>query len=110
MTYVTRLRLQSGDRDALDAVVEEIKSAAERKGTALKGPHSHPPRTLSVPQHARLHADDDRRFDDWEYTVFSRAIEIHGQDRLAREIASREFPDSVHIEAEVELVHGMGRG
>ncbi len=109
MTYVTRLRLQSGDRDALDSVVEGIKSTAERKGAALKGPHSHPPRTLGVPRHARLHADDDRRFDDWEYTVFSRELEIHGHDGLARDVASRELPDSVHVEVEVKRIRGMGR-
>ncbi|MCW8173136.1 30S ribosomal protein S10 [Natrialba swarupiae] len=109
MTFVTRLTLQSGDRAALDGIVNDIKSTAERKGAALKGPHSHP-ETRSVPQHSRLHADDDRRFSAWEYTIFTRELEIHGHDNLARNIASQNFPDSVHIEAEVEQIHGAGRG
>ncbi|AGB33030.1 30S ribosomal protein S10 [Natrinema mahii] len=109
MTFVTRLTLQSGDRAALDGIVEDIKTTAERKGAALKGPHSHPPEKLSVPQRCRLHADDDRHFDSWEYTVFTRELEIHGHDDLARNIASQNFPDSVHIEAEVEQIHGAGR-
>lgn len=110
MTFVTRLTLQSGDRAALDGLVDDIKATAERKGAALKGPHSHPPENLSVPQHCRLHADDDRRFDSWEYTVFTRELEIHGHDQLARDVASWEFPNSIHVEAEVEQIHGAGRG
>ncbi|ELZ13153.1 30S ribosomal protein S10 [Haloterrigena salina JCM 13891] len=109
MTFVTRLTLQSGDRAALDAIVDDIKSTAERKGAALKGPHSHPPKKHSVPQHCRLHADDERRFSSWSYTVFTRELEIHGHDNLARNIASQNFPDSVHIEAEVEQIRGAGQ-
>ncbi|RQG91467.1 30S ribosomal protein S10 [Natrarchaeobius halalkaliphilus] len=109
MTFVTRLTLQSGDRAALDGIVDDIKSTAERKGAALKGPHSRPPRKYSVPQHCRLHADDDRRFSSWTYTVFTRELEIHGHDNLARNIASQNFPDSVHIEAKVEQIHSAGR-
>ncbi|GAB7018141.1 uS10/mL48 family ribosomal protein [Halostagnicola sp. A-GB9-2] len=109
MTFVTRLILQSGDRAALDGLVEDIKETAERKGAALKGPHSHPPERLSVPQHCRLHNDDERRFSSWEYTVFTRELEIHGHDNLARNIASQNFPESIHIEAEVEQIHDMGK-
>ena len=105
MTFVTRLTLQSGDRAALEGIVEDIKSTAEKKGAALKGPHSRPPERLSVPQHRRLHADDDRTFSSWDYTVFTRELEIHGHDNLARNVASQNFPDSVHIEAEVKQIH-----
>ncbi|MCU4741884.1 hypothetical protein OB955_20955 [Halobacteria archaeon AArc-m2/3/4] len=110
MTFVTRLTLQSGDRAALDGIVDDIKTSAERKGAALKGPHSRPPTKHSVPQPQRLHADDNRQFSSWEYTVFTRELEIHGHDSLARNIASQNFPDSVHIEAEVEQIHRMGQG
>ncbi|GAB3021280.1 uS10/mL48 family ribosomal protein [Natronobiforma cellulositropha] len=110
MTFVTRLTLQSGDRAALDGTVDDLKATAARKGAALKGPHSRPPRTLRVPQHCRLHADDERTFSSWDYTVFTRDLEIHGHDEFARTLASRSFPDSVHVEVEIEQIHGMGRG
>ena len=109
MTFVTRLTLQSGDRAALDSVVSDIKTTAERKGAALKGPHSYPPEKLSVPQHQRLHADDERQFSSWTYTVFTRELEIHGHDGIARNITEREFPESIHIEAEVKQVREAGR-
>ncbi|GAB3671547.1 30S ribosomal protein S10 [Halopiger thermotolerans] len=109
MTFVTRLTLQSGDRAALEGIVDDIKATAERKGAALKGPHSHPPEKLSVPQRCRLHADDDRRFSSWTYTVFTRELEIHGHDQFARDVAAREFPDSIHVEVEVEQLRGTGR-
>jgi len=110
MTFVTRLTLQSGDRAALDSVVDDIKSTAERKGAPLKGPHSHPPSKLTVPQHRRLHTDDDRRFSSWTYTVFTRELEIHGHDDVARQITSRELPESVYLEVEVEQIRGVGQG
>ena len=105
MTFVTRLTLQSGDRAALEGFVEDIKSTAERKGAALKGPHPHPPERHRVPQPRRLHADDERTFPPWEYTVFTRKLEIHGHDDFARDVASREFPSSIHVEAEIEQIH-----
>ena len=108
MTFVTRLTLQSGDRDALDGAAGDIKERAEQKGAALKGPHSHPPQTCSVPQPKRLHTDDGRRFSSWEYTVFTRELEIHGREDVAGQIASQRFPDSVHVEVEVEQIHRMG--
>lgn len=110
MTFVTRLTLQSGDRAALDGIVDDIKQTAERKGAQLKGPHSHPPKKLRVPQRRRLHADDERSFSAWDYTVFSRELEIHGHEGFARSVAGRDFPDSLHVEVEVEQIHGVGRG
>ncbi|WP_290819509.1 uS10/mL48 family ribosomal protein [Halovivax sp.] len=109
MTFVTRLTLQSGDRAALDGFVEDVKTTAERKGAALKGPHSHPPRRFTVPQRRRLHADDERSFGSWDYTVFTRELEIHGHQEFARAVTESGFPDSVHIEIEVEQIRGMGR-
>ena len=109
MTFVTRLTLQSGDRIALDRIVSDIKGTAERKGAALKGPHTYPPKKLSVPQHRRLHADDERMFSSWKYTVFTRELEIHGHENLARTVTEQNYPDSVHIEVEVEQIRGMGQ-
>ncbi|MFC3956855.1 uS10/mL48 family ribosomal protein [Halovivax cerinus] len=109
MTFVTSLTLQSGDRAALDGVVGDIKRTAERKGVALKGPHTHPPERFSIPQYQRLHADDDRRLEPWSYTVFTRELEIHGYQEFARSVAGRSLPDSVHVEIEIEQIHGAGR-
>lgn len=106
MTFVTTLRLQSGDRDALDGVVDKIRSAAERKGAEFKGPHSHPPERLRVPQYKRV--DSDGRFDAWDYTVYRREIEIIGHDELASSIAEWDFPRSVHVEAEVRAINSTG--
>jgi len=109
MTFVTALRLQSGDRAVLDDVVDDIKRAAERKGAQLKGPHSHPPMKCSVPQYWRLCADDERRLEPWLYTVYTRELEIHGHQDFARSVAEREFPESLRLEVEIEQVRGVGR-
>ena len=103
MTFVTRLRLESGDRARLDAVVDEIRETAERKGAAMKGPHSHPPTDLRVPQHRALE-NDNGQFDPWNYTVYNREIELVGRDDLAGQIAYGPFPDGVHVEVEIERV------
>jgi ribosomal protein S10 len=101
MATVTKLTLRSGDRAALDAVVEDIRSAARRKGADLRGPHSDSPTVQSVPQYKRLDGEAGETFDPWEYTVYSRRMEIHGRDELARELLDREFPDSVRAEVEI---------
>ncbi|MFT4957219.1 MAG: small subunit ribosomal protein S10 [Halobacteriales archaeon] len=106
MTFVTKLRLRSGDREVLDRVVTDIRSRAERKGAELKGPHSRPPDRLRVPQYRSL--DTVAEYPAWDYTVYARDLEIVGHDDLARSIASRDFPSSIHVEVEVERVDPVG--
>ncbi|WP_255150634.1 uS10/mL48 family ribosomal protein [Halorarius halobius] len=107
MPFVTKLTFQSGDRDALDRVVDDIKHSAEQKGVELKGPHPKPTSDLHVPQKKRLDATEG--FDNWRYTVYSREIEIHGNDEFARQVAGDDYPSSIHIEADVKQTRGMGR-
>ena len=106
MTFVTKLRFQSGDRAVLDGVVSDLKETLERKGVECKGPHADSPRTLSVPLSRRL--EPGETVDDWRYTVFSRRMEIHGSEQVAGRVAHREFPDSVHVEVEVERKRPLG--
>jgi ribosomal protein S10 len=102
MPFVTKLRLQSGNREALESVVTDIKQRATRKGAELKGPHPKPPTELRVPQHKRVGGAGT--FEPWAYTVYTRTVEIVGHDEFAREVTEREYPDSVHLAAEVEQV------
>lgn len=106
MTFVTKLRFESGDRAALESVVTGLKKMVERKGAECKGPHSAPPERVRVPQHARLAPGDE--FPPWEYTVYSRSVEIHGNDEVARRAGHMEFPDSVHVEIEIEQKQPLG--
>ncbi len=104
MPFVTKLRLQSGDREALEAVVTDIKQLATQKGAELKGPHPKPPTDLRVPQYKR--ADVEQTFEFWTYTVYTRTIEIVGHEAFTGTITGWEFPDSVHVSAEIEQVRG----
>jgi ribosomal protein S10 len=106
MTFVTKLRLQSGDRAVLDDVVGELKEWLERKGAECRGPHAASPRRLRVPQYRRLAPGDE--FEPWTYTVYERSMAIHGSDHVAREVGHREFPDSVHVEITVEQKSAVG--
>jgi len=106
MPFVTRLTLQSGDGDRLEAVVGDIKDRAERKGVELKGPHPEPPTRHSVPQYRGLPGDGT--FDPWSYTVYTRVVEIVDHNEFAREVAEREFPDSIHISADIEQFSQAG--
>lgn len=101
MPFVTKLEFTSGDRRLLDDVVDEVKARAERKGAELKGPHPQPPTDLRVPQAKRLAADGGE-FDPWNYTVYTRTVEIVGHDAFARSVAGDEYPDRIRVEAEVE--------
>lgn len=109
MPFVTTLEFTSGDRRLLDDVVDDVKLRAERKGAELKGPHPQPPTDFSVPQ-SKLLAPDGGTFDDWRYTVYTRTVAIVGHDDFARSVASDEYPDRIHVEAEVSQRHQLGQG
>jgi len=106
MTFVTKLSLQSGDRNVLEKTVTELVATVERKGAEWKGPHSSPARTVRAPQYKRLQAGDE--FSPWEYSVYTREMEIHGADDIAREVTSQEFPDSIHVEVEIDRKKPLG--
>jgi small subunit ribosomal protein S10 len=101
MTVRTKLTLQSGDRAALDGVVEQVRETARRKGADFRGPFDDPPESHAVPIY-RQAGGDDRVWDTWEYTVYQRRIEVDGHDDIAETVLSREFPDSVRVQIEME--------
>jgi ribosomal protein S10 len=107
MTTVTKLALSSGDRRTLDAVVSEIVSVVERKGADLRGPHTGPPDEYRVPQSKTLSSEGER-FAPWNYTVYTRQLEIIGHNDVARVAATREFPASIHVEVELDQIHTAG--
>jgi len=100
MTFVTKLTFQSGDRAVLEDVVGDLTSMLERKGVECKGPHSSPPDHRRVPLYRTLEPGEE--FPSWDYTVYARRLDIHGSGHVAREIGHEAFPDSVHVEIEVE--------
>lgn len=102
MPFVMKLTLASGDGEMLDAVVGDIKAAAERKGVELKGPHPKPPTQLRVPLYKRVGAGDEDTYEPWSYTVYTRTIEIIGHDDFARAVTEDTYPDRIHVTAEIE--------
>lgn len=109
MTIVTKLTLRSGDRDALDGTVEDILAMARRKGVECKGPHAERPTELFVPQYKALDGNEDRQFEKWRYSSYSRRLELIGSDDLPRRILNRGLPSSVHIGVEIEHRRAAGR-
>lgn len=106
MTFVTKLRFQSGDRAVLDDFVTELKTKIERKGAECKGPHSRPPVDMTVPQYLRLEPGPTAK--PWRYSSYTRHMEIHGADHIAREVGHMDFPDAIHVEIEVEQKNPLG--
>lgn len=109
MPFVTRLVLRSGDRGALDGVVEDLRRSAERKGLDIRGPHTAPPETYTVPLFKRTTADDGRRYPPWSYTVYERTFEFTGHDETVRSLLAREVPRGVRRTVEVTQVRSVGR-
>jgi ribosomal protein S10 len=107
MPFVTRLTLQSGDRQSLERVVTEIKERASRKGVEMRGPNPEPLQERRVPMQKRL-SDDGGAFDPWHYTVYVRTIAIVGHDEFARKVAGDEYPAGIHLEADIEQVRNAG--
>jgi len=107
MPFVTRLTLTSGDGDLLESVVSEIKHRAERKGVELKGPHPKPPTRHGVPLYKGL--QEQGTFGTWEYTVYTRVVEIVDHNEFARAVAGDEYPDRIHLAADVEQFNRAGQ-
>jgi small subunit ribosomal protein S10 len=101
MTVRTKLTLESGDRAALDGVVEQVRTTARRKGADFRGPFDDPPESHSVPIY-RTVSDTGAVWDSWSYTVYRRRIEVDGHDDIAETVLSREFPESVRVQIEME--------
>mgnify|MGYP000311727518 FL=1 len=108
MTYVTKLRLESGDREQLDAVVTDLKQTVERKGGECKGPHAAPSASVRVPLFDRVDAGEP--FTLWDQPVYGRRLEIYGNERIVGELTERRFPDSIHVEVEIDQHKPAGRG
>ena len=106
MTFVTKLTFQSGDRAVLTETVDDLKALVERKGGQCKGPHTAPERRVRVPQYQTL--QPGATFPSWEYRVYERRLDIHGAEHIAREIGHMDFPDSIHVEIEVEQQRPLG--
>jgi len=100
MTFVTTLTFRSGDRATLDDTVSSLKAEVERKGAECKGPHQEQPEHHTVPMYSQCQPGE--QFDPWNYTVYTRWLEIHGSDHIAREIAAADLPESIRVEADVE--------
>lgn len=96
------LRLTSGDRTALEGVVEDLRETVRRKGARLTGPHSDAPERYHLPLYERLDGDRDRRFGEWTHTVYVRRMTVADRDDIARSLLDREYPDSVHVDVELE--------
>lgn len=107
MPYRTNLELTSGDRTALDAAVESLRSVAASKGAEVTGPHSRPSRTISVPMYKRLDKDDV--FDTWEYEICVRELIVTGHEGVARSIAAKSLPASVAVSMTLEHVEPPGK-
>jgi small subunit ribosomal protein S10 len=106
MPFMTRLTLRSGDGDLLEDIVSDIKERAERKGVELKGPHPKPPTRHTVALHKDLAGSE--AFDTWQYTVYTRVVEIVDHNEFARQVTQQAFPDRVHIEADIEQFSQTG--
>lgn len=100
MPFVTRLTFQSGDGDRLASTVATIKRRAEQKGVELKGPHAEPPTQYSVPQHKGMPGTGE--FEPWQYTVYSRVLEVINHNEFVRELTGRDYHDSIHVSVEVD--------
>lgn len=99
--------MQSGDRIALDASIDRLRSLIEQKGGSLTGPHTRPAKSMAVPLY-KTHLGD-RRFGHWSYQIYSRHLEVIGHEGIAREVASFNLPSSISIAITIEDGEGMHR-
>jgi len=106
MTFVTKLSFASGDHDVLAETVQDLKSTLERKGAGVRVHTPRPPRPSAFHfTNSSAPATSSRR---GTTTCTSALMEIHGADDIAREVVGRDFPDSIHVEVEVDQKKPLG--
>ena len=61
---------------------------------------------LRVPLHET--AAGEAAFEEWSYTVYRRRVDVVGHQEFAGSLATRSYPDGVHVAVEVEQQSSMG--
>lgn len=106
MPYQATLQLRSGDRAALDATVDDLVAIATGKGAEVAGPHPKPTKTVRVPLYTSHAGEKLLRM--WEYTVYTRHLEITGHEAVAKRLAQQSIPSQVAISMTIDHIGHLG--
>ena len=97
-----KIKLRSQDVKELDKSCNEIKSIATRAGVEVKGPITLPTKKFLISTRKTPCGDGSDTYEKWELRVHKRLISIGADDRVLREVMRVKFPESIHLEIELE--------
>lgn len=97
-----KIKLQSQDVTDLDKSCNDIKTIAVKAGVELKGPIPLPTKKLLITTRKTPCGDGSDTYERWELRIHKRLIRIGADDRVLREVMRLKFPESIHLEIELD--------
>ena len=101
MSYV-RIKLESIDINALNAICDSIKDISKSSGILLRGPIPMPTRKLKVTTRKSPCGDGTATFDRFEMRIHKRLIDLPSNDKVLHSIMRLQVPRSVNIKIQMK--------
>ena len=98
---IVRIKLRSGDINALNSICESIKEIAKKSGVIVKGPIPLPTKRLRLTVRKSPCGNGKASFDNFEMRVHKRVIDLPADDRVLHTIMRLQIPRSVNIKIEM---------
>lgn len=96
MTKV-RIKLSGENPEALDGVVEQIKTLSANLGMAFIGPVRLPRRKLEISCRRTPCGDGTDTYEHWEKRVHKRLVDVEGEEKMIKQILRIKVPTNVFV-------------
>jgi small subunit ribosomal protein S10 len=97
-----RIKLESIDINALNAICNSIRELANNAGIAPRGPVPLPTKKLKVTTRKSPCGDGTATFDRFEMRIHKRLIDLPSNDRVLHSIMRLQIPRSVNIKIQMK--------
>ena len=97
-----RIKLESIDINALNAICNSIRELASNSGIVSRGPVPLPTKKLKVTTRKSPCGDGTATFDRFEMRIHKRLIDLPSNDRVLHSIMRLQIPRSVNIKIQMK--------
>lgn len=96
-----RIKLQSGNIDKLNEVIESIKGIASSAGVVASGPIPLPTKRMKITTRKSPCGDGTATFDNFEMRIHKRVLDLPSNDKVLNSIMRIQIPRVVSIKIEM---------
>jgi len=96
-----RIRLSSPDKASLESVIDQVRKVVKKTGVKIFGPVPLPTKRLKLPTQKNPSGEGTITWENWEFRIHKRLIDINADDRSMTMIMKIMFPENVLVEIEL---------